>query len=298
MILPILALAAASVVPSAAAVQFTITVPPARKGATAPASLTPGDLMLYQGEARVPVFGLERLPANQSDLQLFIVLDDSTRSSSLGLQLPELKKWIASLPAGAQVAIGYIRNGGADVVQPFTTDRQKAAAALRLPEAIPGVNASPYFAISNLTRHWPSGDLSARRTLLLFTDGVDRYFDDPQIIDDPYVDAAVDSATENRVSIYTVYLRGTGRYGEGPWGTTMAESRLLQVSGETGGYSYQELFTDPVSIHPFLTDFSARLANQYRVTFEASGGQGFQPIKLRTELPNLQIAAPVRVYVP
>jgi hypothetical protein len=278
--------------------QMTITVEPAPHAAAAPPALTPADLTVLERDARAPVIRLDRLPADQADMQLFVVMDDSTRSSSLGLQLPDLKKWVDSLPPGAQVAIGYIHNGAAQMRQPFTTDHTRAGAALRLPESVPGVNGSPYFSVSNLARHWPSNDLSAHRILLFFTDGVDRYYDDPQIIDDPYVDAAVDSAMRNRLTIYTVYLRGAGRYGEGPWGTTVAQSRLLQVSNETGGCSYQEDFTDPVTIAPFLKNLSARLSNQYRVTFQALNGSGFQPVKLRTELPGVKIDFPQRVYVP
>lgn len=298
--LPLLAALAFSVTPavSSAVAQLTITVLPASRGVAAPANVIPGDLMLSERDNRVPVLRVERLPANQSDLQLFVVLDDSTRSSSLGLQLPELKHWINTLPSGAQVAVGYIRNGAVSVDQPFTVDHAKASALLRLPYAVPGQNGSPYFALSEAARHWPSKEASARRTLLLFTDGVDRYYGDEPMVDDPYVDAAVDDALKNGIAVYSVYLRGAGRYGAGFWGTTMAQSRLLQVGEQTGGYSYQEDFTDPISVAPFLTDFNARLANQYRVTFQALSQSGFQPVKLKAELPGVKISAPSRVYVP
>ncbi|HUP02707.1 MAG TPA: hypothetical protein VMU19_01880 [Bryobacteraceae bacterium] len=279
------------------AAQMTITVEPSAKNFAAPSNLAPNDLKLSARSARLPVLGLDRLPADQSDVQLFIVLDDSTRSGALSVQLPELKRWVEGLPAGEQVAVGYIRNGAVNLAEAFTTDHAKAAGALRLPEAIAGVNGSPYFAIDSVARHWPATNPGARRALLLFTDGVDRYYTDPRIIDDPYVDGAVDSALKSHIAVYTVYLRGEGSYGTTDWQITMAQSRLLQVSRETGGFAYQDTLSNPVSIAPYLSDFSLRLANQYRVTFQAANRQGFQPVTLKTELPHVKIAAPARVYV-
>jgi hypothetical protein len=97
--------------------------------------------------------------------------------------------------------------------------------------------------------------------------------------------------------VYSIYLRSAGLYGRSDWVTNFAQSRLSEVSQETGGYAYFEDFTDPVTIQPFLKDFHDRLENQYAVTFEALGKHGMQPVKLLTELPGLQIQCPSRVYV-
>lgn len=271
----------------APAAQMVITVKPEQS------ALDARDLTVLEGNARVPVLGVERL----AGMQLLVALDDSTRSASLGIQLPALRRFVATAPATTQIAVGYIRNGALAVEQPFTTDHAKAAGALRLPESVPGVNASPYFALSEMVRHWPSKEPSDRRAVLFFTDGVDRYFTDPELMDDPYVDGAIEDALRNGVAVYSIYLRGTGFYGTGEWTTSMAQSRLIQVADETGGYAYWEDFTDPVSIEPFLSDFRTRLDNQYRVTFQAVGGRGEQPVKLLTEVHGLKIAAPSRIWV-
>src|ERR1700683_4224954 len=116
-------------------------------------------------------------------------------------------------------------------------------------------------------------------------------------MDDPYVDAAIQGALKSGVTVYSIYLRGAGSYGRGDWTTTFAQSRLNEVSQETGGYAYFENLSDPVTIAPFLKDFQSRLDNQYEVPFEALGKHGTQPVKLRTELPGLQIECRSRVYV-
>ena len=163
--------------------QMVITVRPA-SGSSRAESLEAGDLKVLQGNTPAPVVRLQRLAGDLADMQLFVFLDDSTRSSSLGLQLPELKTFLESLPATTQVAVGYMRNGTFALAEAFTSDHQKAAGTLRLPLAIPGENGSPYFALSDLVKHWPSKQSTHRRAVLMLTDGVDRYYGTPTV-DDP-----------------------------------------------------------------------------------------------------------------
>jgi hypothetical protein len=269
--------------------QMVITVHP-------PATLEAGDLTILQGKTVAPVTRLQRLAGEMADMQLFVLLDDSTRSSSLSLQLPELKTFIDSLPATTQIAVGYMRNGTFQLAQSFTADHQKAAHSLRLPLAMPGENGSPYFALSDLADHWPSKDPTDRRAVLMLTDGVDRYYT-PAIMDDPYVDTAIRNALKQGVMVYTIYLRGAGRDGRSLWSTNVAQSRLSEVSEETGGYAYFQGFTDPVSISPFLKDLGQRFENQYLVTLGDLPEKGVQPVKLRTEMPGVKIDAPTRMYV-
>ena len=276
--------------------QMVITVQSARQGG-APASLEAGDVIVTQGDRPLHVVGLQRMAGEFADMQLFIFLDDSTRSSSLGTQLPELRTFLGSLPAGTQVAIGYMHNGTFALAQAFTADHQKAADALRLPAAIPGENGSPYFALSDLAKHWPSDQSTSRRAVLMLTDGVDRYYD-TQFVDDPYVDAAAQDALKGGMAVYSIYLRGAGYYGRSLQSTNFAQSRLMKVSQETGGQAYFEDFTDPVSIAPFLNDFHDRLEHQYKLTVEAKDQHGMHSIKLRTELRGLKLEGPSRIYVP
>ena len=275
--------------------QMVITVRPVPRGSK-PASLEAGDLTVLRGNTRTRVASLQRLAGDLADMQLFVFLDDSTRSSSLGLQLPELKTFLESLPATTQVAIGYMRNGTFALAQAFTADHQIAASALRLPDAIPGENGSPYFALSDLVKHWPSTESTGRRAVLMLTDGVDRYYG-AAIVDDPYVDATIEDALKDSVMVYSIYLRGAGVYGRSGGATAVAQSRLIEVSQQTGGHAYFQGLSDPVTITPFLTDFQDRLENQYRVTIEAMKEKGVQSVKLRTELPGLKVEGPTHIYV-
>jgi hypothetical protein len=130
----------------------------------------------------------------------------------------------------------------------------------------------------------------------MLTDGVDRYYGSATM-DDPYVDEAIHDSLKQGVMVYSIYLRGAGLYGRGEWATNFAQSRLSDVSQETGGHAYFQDFTDPVTISPFLSDFQDRLDNQYEVSIETFNEKGVQLVKVRTELPGLKIEGPTHVYV-
>jgi len=255
-----------------------------------------GDLTVLRGNSTASVVRLERLSGDLADMQLFILLDDSSRSASLSVHLPALRTFLHSLPSTTQVALGYMRNGTFGVVQAFTADHNKVASSLRLPASIPGENGSPYFVLSDLAKHWPSKQSTNRRAVLMLTDGVDPYYGAGDM-DDPYVNAAIHDALKESVMVYSIYLRGAGLYGRTDWVTNFAQSRLIEVSEETGGHAYSMGFTDPVTITPFLRDLQDRLDNQYRVTIEALNDKGVQPVKLRTELRGVKVENPTHVYV-
>ena len=258
--------------------------------------LASNDVFAYAGSNRAEVTSLERLSGDHASMQLFIFLDDSTRSGTLGTQLPEVKNFIRSLPPATQVAIGYMRNGGYDLVQGFTSQHDKAANAVRLPTSTPGINGSPYFALSYLVKHWPSKEQAGRRAVLMLTDGVDRYYDN-RSTNDPYVDAAIKDSQHFGVLVYSIYMHGAGFYSNSAWGTNMAQSRLDQVSKATGGELYTEGLQSPVSLAPYLSELTDRLNNQYRVTFEAKKDSGLQPVKFQTEVPGVKIIGPQKVLV-
>ena len=51
---------------------------------------------------------------------------------------------------------------------------------------------------------------------------------------------------------------------------------------------------------PYLEDLSRRLNAQYLLTFLArpENKSGFQTVKIKTELPHVNLTAPSKVYVP
>ena len=224
-------------------------------GGSRPDNLGQGEITVVQGKTPMPVVGLQKMAGDLADMQLFVFLDDSTRSSSLGVHFGELKSFFTSLPATTQVAIGYMRNGSFALSHGFTADHQKVVDALRLPMAVPGGNSSPYFALTDLVKHWPSKEATGRRAVLMLTDGVDRYWG-TSVMDDPYMDEAIHNALKQNVMVYSIYLRGAGGYGRGGWVTVFGQSLLTEVSEETGGYAYSKTSRTPWTSRRFSMTFA------------------------------------------
>ena len=72
------------------------------------------------------------------------------------------------------------------------------------------------------------------------------------------------------------------------------------MAERTGGEAYYIGFTQaPVSLTPYLDDLAHRLGHQYFLTFLAKPPKKAElvPVKLRTELPNVDLVSADRAYV-
>ena len=265
----------------------------ARHGADVPV-IQREDVMVYQGRDRVKTTNWIPLQGDHAELELFLLLDDAA-GSSLGSQLEDLRRFINSQPATTRIGVGYMRDGTVDIVQNLTEDHNKAAKSLRLPLGLAGVNASPYFSVTDLIKRWP--ETPVRREILMISDGIDRY--GPGGASDPYVDQVVEQAQRAGIIIFSIYTPGAGHFGHSFWRINWGQNYLSQLSDETGGESYYLGSEAPVSFSPYLDDLGRRLLHQYLLTFLAKPVKksAMQSVKLRTEVPNAELVAADRVYV-
>jgi hypothetical protein len=225
------------------------------------------------------------------------LLDDSS-GLSLGTQLGDLRQFINSQPATTRVGVAYMQNGVAEVVQNLTEDHAQAAKSLRLPLGIAGVNASPYFSLSDLVKRWPKS--STRREIVMVSDGIDRYYGEPDY-QDPYVADAIQDAQKAGIIVYAIYNPGAGHAGHSYWLNYWGQLYLAQAAEMTGGESYYIGFTGPaVAFAPFLDDVDHRLGNQYLLAFIAKPEKKseLQRVKVRTELPDTELVTADKVFVP
>jgi hypothetical protein len=278
---------------SGPAVHMVVTAE-ARHGTDVPV-IQKEDVMVYQGRDRVKATDWIPLQGEHAELELFLLLDDAA-GSSLGSQLEDLRRFINSQPATTRIGVGYMRNGTVEIVQNLTNDHNKAATSLRLPSGDPGVNASPYFSVSDLIKRWPEAPV--RREILMVSDGIDRYGTGGA--SDPYVDQAVEQAQRAGIVIFSIYSPGADHFGHSFWRINWGQNYLSQLSDETGGESFYLGSGPPVSLSPYLDGLSRRLLNQYLLTFLAKPAKkaGMQGVKLRTEVSNAQLVAADSVYVP
>jgi hypothetical protein len=254
------------------------------------------DVMVYERKDRDPV--TEWIPAQgeRAGLELFILLDDGS-NASLGPLLADIRQFIGGQPASTRIGIGYMQNGSAKIVQNLTSDHEQAAKALRLPMGIRGVNGSPYFSVSDLIKHWPES--GSRREVLVITDGVDLYYGSGDA-QDPYLQESIANAQRGGIVVSAIYTPGVGHFGHSYWQTYWGQLYLAQLADETGGESYAIGFNGtPVSFGPYLDDLTRRMSHQFLLTFLAKPPKkaGLQAVKLRTEVPNVDLVSAGKVYV-
>ncbi len=268
----------------------------AQHGTTVPA-LRAEDVIVTQGKQRDQVMSLEPLFSSQAGVQVFILIDDSLSTSDLGPKLNDIRQFIAAQPANVQVGVAYMRNGTALIAQNPISDHTLAAKALRLPTGESAGGASPYFSLGELIKRWP--ETNAARQVVMISDGVDPYWDSFNL-DDPYVNEAIDQAQRARVVVNAIYARGDGHLGHTLWRNTLAQSFLSELADSTGGEAYYLATDSPPSFTPYFNQIAKRMQHGYLLTFKAQPGakSGMQPVKISTEVPNVDLVAQSRVYVP
>lgn len=281
--------------PEAGAPAHLLVTVEARKGSSIP-DVSRADVMVLEGHDRDQVVDWVPAQGDNSSLELFVLLDDGS-SFSLGKELDELRRFIDSQPPSVKVGLAYMQNGSARVQQSLTADHALAAKALRLPMGIPGINASPYFSLSDLIKHWPQS--AARREVLMVSDGVDPYYGTGNL-DDPYLDSAIDDCVRAGVPVYAIYTPGAGHEGHSHWQSYWGQMYLSHLAEDTGGEGYYLGYTgSPVDFSPYLDDMQRHLSNQYFLTFNAKPEKksGWRAVKVTTEVSNAELVAPRKVYV-
>jgi len=270
----------------------TMTVTAVGKKGKTPPAVTKDDAQVYQAKERLQVADWKR----GETLYLAILIDDSINSSAAS-NWNYLKAFISAQPATTSIAVAYARNGAAMIAQDFTTDHALAQKALRIPLGGQGAFSSPYLAMQDLIKRWPaSGD---RRSIVLISSGID-YFRGNFGPYSPDLDSTIELAQKGNVNIWTIYYPGAGHTSRGFFRISNAQSSLSQLSDETGAESYFLGVGTPVSLKAYFDEIQDHLANQYLLTFPASGGKKgrFDRVRVSTELPGVEFMAPSEVFLP
>jgi VWFA-related protein len=287
-------LATAALASAAAANPVTMTVTAVGKKNAAPPPIKKEDVELFQGKERMQIADWKR----GDTLFLAILIDDSLDSEAAS-QWNDLKSFIHEQPQSTYIAVAYARNGAAMVAQDFTQDHALAAKALRIPLGGQGAFSSPYLALQDWLKRWPSaaGD---RRSIIMISSGVD-YFRGGFDPIDPDLDSTIERAQKENINVWTIYYPDEGHAGRGYFRVFNAQSNLSRLSEETGAESYYLELGRPVSLKPYFDEIQSHLNNQYLLTFEGSGGgkKGkFERVRVTTEIPKVEFITPSEVYLP
>lgn len=253
-----------------------------------PAPVKASDINIKVNNKKSDLTSLVNVPAAQ--VAVAILIDDSLRAA-IGTQIGDIRKFIQSLPTGTAVLVGYMQDGDVAVAKNFTLEHDDAANAVRIPLGQRGLNASPYFCISEFAKRWRAAPGQAH-IMLAITDGVDPYNGSvsPMNQDSPYVQTAVRDAQRAGIPVYSIYYTDAGIRGGAA--SFSGQSYLAQLAEGTGGQAFYQGTGNLVSMAPFLADFQRAINQTYIATFPAPTGKDLVRFKADTKLRKTKVHAP------
>lgn len=199
----------------------------------------------------------------EAPLNLAILVQDDL-VTRVGNELDVTRDFIRSLPAGSRVLVAYVTTGSLQVRQPFTTDLEKAAKALRVP--LGSTNASPYnpyVEVVEALRHFKASGEN-RNALLLISDGLDtsRGFDVDSAANTIDLLRAIREAKAHNVTVYSFYAPTVGLTSWNHVAIGYGQSSLNRLSNETGGRAFFQ-GTDFVTFDSYFDRLRQALNGQY-----------------------------------
>jgi hypothetical protein len=283
--------------PSAAKVPVTTTVTVLGPKFTAPPPLTRQDINAFSGRTRLDVINWVPAQGAKAPLELAIVIDNSASQLGVGSQLRDIAGFMSLQSKSTAIGVFYAANGTVQTASNFTTNHEAAAKSLRLPFGLrAGESPSTYLSLSDLVKNrWPV--TGARREVLLISSGVDRLDRGPE---SPYVASAIEDSQKAGVVVHAIYTDGV-RFGETLRGQ-YAQTNLVELTNQTGGYNFFEGISTPVSFSPYLNQLNMVLHNQYLLTVgiapsDKSSGE-LRPLELKLEQRSVELKYPKLILVP
>ena len=258
----------------------------------APAALTKQNFTVFEQYDPRPVVDLVPLRGDRAGLEIFLLVDNCS-SCEVGSKFEELAKFIRAQPPTTSFGVAYIQDGKLKMAENPTGNRERVIKALNPPAG--SKPASPFGALAELINGWAQD--SARRAVLMISNGIN-----PAGIEnreDPSTEAAIEAAQRAGVTVYAIY-HPSADYLTNDSKIYSGQLQLAHVGIETGGEAYFLSFGPLNSLGPFLADIGDHLANQYWLEFLANpseGAGGLQSISIHSDIPDLEVIVPSRVWV-
>lgn len=208
----------------------------------------------------------KKVIGNQRVLQplniAILIQDDLT--SQVSNELGVTRDFIKSLPAGSRVMIGYITMGSLQVRQPFTSDLDQAARALRIVRSSTSASAyNPYVEVVEALRSF--NNLKGQNAILLISDGLDtsRGFDSTSSARTVDLDRAIKHANDRNVAVYTFYAPSVGLTSRSRLAASYGQSSLNRLADETGGRAFFQGISGFVTFDSYFENLKRTLNEQY-----------------------------------
>jgi hypothetical protein len=197
-------------------------------------------------------------------LNIAILIQDDL-VSRVGNELGVTADFVRSLPSGSRVMIGYITAGTLQVRQPFTTDTNKAARALRVPRASNSATPfNPYVEVIEGLRLFDAS-WKGPNALLLVSDGLDvsRGFDWTTAGYTLDLERAIREANRREVAVYSFYAPSVGYTSHSRLAASYGQNSLNRLSNDTGGRAFFQGLTGFVTFDSYFDRLRATLNDKY-----------------------------------
>jgi VWFA-related protein len=248
----------------------------------AASKLKADDFVVREDKRPQQVISVKR--ASEAPTILAVLIQDDL-VSRVNNELSTIKEFIRRMPDGSRVMTGYVTSGTLQVSQDFTTDRERAAASLRVVRSNEsGSPYNPYIEVVEALRRFDSQP-AGRRLILLISDGLDTShgFRGASPMHSPDLDRAIAEAQRRGVSVFSMYAPTVGLARVRGMEVNFGQGSLIRLADETGGEALMS-GTDFVTFDPYFKELNDVLGLQWLVTYRSSGiGRSFRSVEITTE---------------
>jgi hypothetical protein len=270
------------------------------------APITKSDIISVKiGGKEAEVTDVQPLLKGPHGFQLVVLLD-SMEQIGINEQFDDLKKFFTDLPPNVEIAVGYLLQSHAHIVQPFTTDRDLAGKALRKPTPEEAAspkndNGNPYSCLRDLAANWPNPDPNKLRGVLMITDGIERNNTQTGAGDqlNPDVAGTSDALQRAGVQPYPFFYMDPIPPQDRSEGSQLEGQELFsELDASTGGVGLYEGMFPPASFFPLLNKLYAALDAERVVTVNAPDKPGkLDRLDVKTNRDDIKIFAPDQVEI-
>jgi hypothetical protein len=238
-----------------------------------------------------------------------VVLLDSMEQIGVNGQFDDIKKFMADVLAAknVEIAVGYLLQSKAKIVQPFTTDQDLLGKALRKPTPEEAAspkndNGNPYSCLRDLAANWPNPDPNKLRGVLMITDGIERNNQQAGAGDQLNPDVAGTSEALQHAGIQPYpffYLDPIPPQDRSEGGGPLEGMELFsELDTGTGGVGLYSGMFAPGSFFPLLNKLYEAMDAERVVTVNAPGAPGKeQRLDIKSSRDDIKIFAPDQVLI-
>lgn len=229
--------------------------------------LDASEFAVYRGDARQQIVDVKG--PSDSPLNVAVLIQDGL-AVGVGNEISTIKEFIAALPEGSTVMVGYLRSTGLQVRQAFTADRKKAIKALRIPLNNIDVGSAPFIGLEEALRRFDG--VTGRNQVVMVSNGLqlNRDLASASPTNNLDLDRAISAAAKRGIPVWSIFANAPGRLGTSNLAVFYGQGCLNRLSDETGGRAF---FSGRgfVTFDHALESIARDMGDQYVISYLGDG---------------------------